>query len=124
MPDRIFVDPDRGDKWRVSKAIHIDGRLCLAFKSEAVWMWAEQELTSEIDAISDAQLHEMWRSRREIRYKKERWWVWWEERPDLQTWTWFESESGKKGVVKAQIMFPFHTGPELADVLSEAERSR
>ena len=121
MLDRIFVDPDRGATWQVSSAIHADGRFRPVLKNGAVSMWAEEELTSDVDAPSEEQLRKMWRtSQREVRYKKQRWWVRWEERPDQQTWTWFEAESGQKRVVKAQIMFPFISGSDLCRALESA----
>ena len=124
MSDRIFVDPDRGEKWRVSKEGYAGGPYYLMFKNEeAVRLWAGEAPTREVDAISDEDLGKAWRtSWREIWYEKDTWCVRCEERPDLNTWTWFESASGEKRVVRAQIMFPFLSAPQLADALSKAKR--
>ena len=123
MSDRIFVDPDRGEKWRVSKEGYAGVPYYLMFKNEeAVRLWAGEAPTREVDAISDEDLRKAWRaSWREFWHEEGRWCVRCEER-DLQTWTWFESASWEKRVVKAQIMFPFLTGRQLVDALSKAKR--
>ncbi len=126
MFDRIFVDPDRGEKWRVSKESYVDGPHYLVLKNEvAVRLWAGEVPVGDVDAISDDDLRKAWRtSWREIWCAEDTWCVWWEEQPDLQTWTRFESASGQKRFVKAQIMFPFLSWSQLADQLGQAERSK
>jgi hypothetical protein len=124
MVGRIFVDPERGEKWE-SREIHTGGRHRLVFKGKAVWLWAGEVPTSDVDAISDDDLRKAWRtSWREIWCAEDTWCVRWEEQPDLQTWTRFESASGQKRFVKAQIMFPFLSWSQLADQLGQAERSK
>ena len=84
-------------------------------------MWAEEELTSEVEALSDEQLQRMWRtSRRDITHKKQRWWVRWEEQPDRQRWTWFEAESGERYAIPAWYPFPFASEADLSDALENA----
>ena len=44
----------------------------------------------------------------------------WEERPDLQTRTWFEAESGERYAIKARYPFPFVSGEDLPGALEIA----
>ena len=63
MSDRIFVDPDRGKKWRVSKEGYAGVPYYLMFKNEeAVRLWAGEAPTGEVDAISDEDLRKAWRA--------------------------------------------------------------
>jgi hypothetical protein len=74
-----------------------------------------------VEDLTEERLRQLFlTSHGEIGYEHETWRVRWEEQENLETWTWFESASGEKRVVKAQVMFPFISGSELADALRGA----
>jgi len=122
MYGRVFVDPDRGLEWRASIGLDLDGRFCPVYRRRGIRLWGSEEITVDIDRISEDQLRAYWRgSRREFWYDRERWWVQWEVRPGQETWTWFESDSGARRVIKERYPFPYVGESDLADAVEMAE---
>ncbi len=122
MCGRVCVDPDRGLEWRAAVGLDFDGRFCPVYTRLGIRLWGSEEVTVDIERISEVQLREHWRSgRREFWYDRERWWVRWEDRPSQETWTWFESAAGARRAIKDQYPFPYVSESELADALEMAE---
>ncbi len=95
----------------------------LVFAREAVRLHPAEELSSA-DGLSEVRLRELFLgSYREFWHDDAVWQVSWQERENLETWTWFSSASGEKRVVRAQVMFLFLSGPELAHALTGASQA-
>jgi hypothetical protein len=120
---RTFVDPVRGEEWRVIFEMSSSGVPRLVFAREAVRLDPAQELSSAA-GLSEERLRELFLSSyREFWHDDAVWQVRWQERENLETWTWFSSASGERRVVRAQIMFPFLSVSELADALTGASQA-
>jgi len=118
---RAFIDPDRGLEWRASIGLDVDGRFCPVFRLGGVRLWGDEEITVDVDLVSEVLLRDCWwGSRREVWYNGERWWVRWEGQESEETWTWFESDSGAARVIKAQYPFPYSSDSDLAGALDTA----
>jgi hypothetical protein len=114
----------RQEEWRVLAEMDASGGLHFVFAREAIRLHPPWGSMATTDDLSEERLRELFlTSYREIWYEDETWRVRWKENPDLQTWTWFESASGEKRLVKAQVMFPFISLSELADTLTGAEQN-
>jgi hypothetical protein len=115
-----FTDPVRNEEWRVLVEMDAEGYPHVVFALDAIRLHPTEEL-SGVEDLTEERLRQLFlTSHGEIGYEHETWRVRWEEQENLETWTWFESASGEKRVVKAQVMFPFISGSELADALRGA----
>jgi hypothetical protein len=122
--DRVFVDPNRGTAWRVAIGVDLEGRFLPVFRREGVQLWGREEPETGINMLSETSLRGLWgASHREIWCNDERWRVRWQERPNQETWTRFESALGARRVIKERYPFPFVSGLELVDALRRAERA-
>jgi hypothetical protein len=122
---RTFTDPVRRDEWRVVAEWDASGGLHFVFAREAIRLHAPEGSLATTDDLSEERLRQLFlTSHREIWHENEGWQVRWEVQSDLQTWTCFQSASGEKRVVKAQIMFPFISASELALRVAAATWSR
>jgi hypothetical protein len=118
---RIFIDPERRRQWHVFTDRDSTGARRLVFEGE-YRVYADAGRDVNVDDLLEDRLKELFRSSyREFWYDDVVWQVWWEDQKDLQTWTWFLSADGEKGVIRAQVMFPFLSAPELAYRLRGAE---
>jgi hypothetical protein len=121
---RTFTDPVRHEEWRVLAEMDASGDLHFVFAREAIRLHPPEGSMATTDDLSAEKLRKLFlTSHRETWYERETWRVRWAEREKLETWTRFTSASGERRVVKAQVMFPFISGAELADALRGADEA-
>ena len=61
---QVFIDPDRGLEWRASVGLSVDGRFCPVFGRRGVRLWGSEEITVDIDRVSEDLLRKCWRGSR------------------------------------------------------------
>ena len=118
---RTFTDPVRHEEWRVIVEFDADGDPHAVFVREVVRLHPPKELFG-VEGLTEEDYRRLFPlSHREIWHENEVWRVWWEERENQETWTWFESPSGeKKRVARVMYPFPYVSGATLADALRKA----
>jgi hypothetical protein len=121
---RTFTDPIRSDEWRVLIKEDATCGLHMVFAGETVQLHPPEGSMATSEDVSEARLHQLFLlSCREIWHANEVRTVRWEVQENLETWTWFESLSGERLLVREQVMFPFLSGSELAEAFRGAERA-
>jgi hypothetical protein len=118
---RTFIDPERHEEWRVFVDLDWSRAERLVFERE-YRVYADAGRDLKVDDLSEDELLRLFRlSYREFQYDDGKVWrVCWEEQRNHKTWTWFESASGERRVIKAQLMFPFIRAEQLANALRRA----
>jgi hypothetical protein len=118
-----FTDPVRNEEWRVLVEMDAAGEPHAVFAREAIRLHPTEELFG-VEDLTEERLRQLFLiSHRELWYENEMWRVRWQERENLEKWTWFVSASGRMRLVQTQIMFPFISLSELADTLTGAEQN-
>jgi hypothetical protein len=116
-----FTDPLRSEEWQALVEIDSSGASHVVLEREGIRLHSPKEVPA-VDELTEEALRELFlMSYREIWFENELWQVRWEEQPDQECWTLFESTSGTRRCLTVQYLFPYVRGSDLCDALRQAE---